>query len=105
MFDFVRLAKFFFVSLILFDCVRQSNSIVPLNSIKFDCVRLPNVRLDTPGYKYDFFTVSKIKTRLSHWQKKKDTLDRQSRPDVMIKILGNFRQSRVPTMLSLTTQR
>ena len=37
-------------------------------------------------------------------KKKKDTLDRQSRPDVMIKILGNFRQSRVRTMLSLTTQ-
>ena len=39
----------FFVSSILFDYVRQSNSIVRLNSIKFNCVRLPNVRLDTPG--------------------------------------------------------
>ena len=39
----------FFVSLISFDCVWQSNSIVRLNSIKFDCVRLLNVRFDALG--------------------------------------------------------
>ena len=42
MFDCVRLAIFFFVSSILFDCVRQSNSIVRLNSIKFEfSIRYP----------------------------------------------------------------
>ena len=59
-----------------------------------------NPRPSTLDEKIDSSKLIKIKTRLSHWpKKKKDTLDRQSRPDVMIKILGNFRQSRVRTML------